>query len=163
MGDAGLTLIALVVIGGVAVWWRHARRTLDLPVTAHTVLCPLYETPAHVTVRTDAGAQSCQQYVAVTACSLHAGAAVTRPERIGYLCDPDFPAVSLRVPPGEVVPETAAEVACRQDCVYVLNQTAVFNARPPIECTSSVCDAIELERQVSGNPRMGRLLSYFGS
>lgn len=163
MMDSGLIVVALVLFGGLAVWSWHGRRVRKLPVTEHTVLCPLHETTAQVGVRTDASAQPCQQYVVVAACSLHADAAVRQPERLAYLRDPDFPLVSLRTAPAVVNPEPSAEVACRQDCVFVLNQTSVFTSRPPVQCTSSISDAIELERQVSDTPRMGRLLSYFGS
>jgi hypothetical protein len=161
MGAPTLTLAALVLIAGIALWWRHRRRIQALPVSAHSVLCPSHEERARVLVSTDATAQSCRRYREVTACSLLGNRAAIVSERITYLADPDFSLTPLRIVP--TVSEPAKGVACRQDCVFVLNQTAVFNARPPLEPTSGASDAVELERQASGKQSISRVLAYYGS
>jgi hypothetical protein len=47
--------------------------------------------------------------------------------------------------------------------VFVLNETAVSAALPPVACSSGVSDSIELVRQTTRNPRISRLLSYHGT
>lgn len=161
MGGIGLTLLGLTLIGTIgALWWRRHRKQ-RLVDTHHGVRCPRHDSQAHVTVRTDAGAQSCRQYLHVTTCSLLSDAAVALPERTAYF--PDFPPYKVRLEPARSHPVHATAVSCPQDCVFVLNETAVCAAGPPVACTSGVSDSIELVRQTVSNPRISRLLCYYGA
>jgi hypothetical protein len=161
MGGVGLTLLGLTLIGTIGVlWWRRHRKQ-RLVDTHHGVRCPRHDSQAHVTVRTDPGAQSCRQYLRVTTCSLLSDAAVAVPERIAYF--PDFPPYKVRLEPARPHPVHATEVSCPQDCVFVLNETAVCATLPPVACTSGVGDSIELVRQTIRNPRISRLLCYYGA
>ena len=161
MGGIGLTLLGLTLIGaiGALLWRRH--REQRLVDTHHGVRCPRYETQAQVTVRTDPGAQSCRQYLRATTCSLLPDATVALPERIAYF--PDFPPYKVRSGPARSHPVHATEVSCPQHCVLVLNQAAVCSAVPPVACTSGVSDSIDLVRQTIRNPRISRLLCYYGA
>ncbi len=161
MGGIGLTLLGLAIIGAIgALWWRRHReqRLVD---THHGVRCPRDDSQAHVTVRTDPHGQSCRQYLRVTTCSLLSDAAVAPPERVAYL--PDFPPYTMWVEPARSHPVHATEVSCPQPCVFVLNETAVSAALPRVVCTSGVNDSVELARQTGDNPRLSRLLFYYGN
>jgi hypothetical protein len=159
MDATGLTLLGMTLIGGIGtlLWQRHRKQRL--PTTHHSVRCPLHDGQAEVAVRTDLGAQSCRQFVGVTTCSLLSDAAVALPERTAYLSD--FPPHKVRLEAARSHPVYAAEVSCPQHCVLVLNQAAVSVAPRPVECTSGA--AMELATQTVGNPRIIRLLWYFGS
>jgi hypothetical protein len=56
-----------------------------LPIVSQSVLCPLHDSQADVTVRTDPDAHPSRQYIDVVACSFLSDAAVALPERRGYL------------------------------------------------------------------------------
>jgi hypothetical protein len=114
-----------------------------------------------VSVRTDPEAQSCRQYLRVTTCSLLSNAAVALPERIAYLSD--SPSYRVQLEPARSYPVHTTEVSCPQDCVFLLNEAAVATALPPVTCTSGMSDSIDLVRQTIRNPRMSRLLCYYGS
>jgi hypothetical protein len=160
MGAFGLALLGLTLIGaiGALVWWRH--REQRLVDTRHRVRCPRNDSQAHVSVRTDPQAPSCRQYLRVTTCSLLSNAAVALPERIAYL--PDSPSYRVQLEPARSHPVYTTEVACPQDCVFVLNEATVATALPPVTCTSGMSDSIDLIRQTMRNPRMSRLLCYYG-
>lgn len=160
MGLLGATLLGLIVIGAIGALYRYWKREQRLQLTGHTVRCPLHEAEARVAVRTDPAAQSCRQYLGVTTCSLLSGVAIGLPERIGYLADSPPYQVRFDPPSAHAVHET--RVDCPQHCVFVLNETAVTNARPPVECTSGVSDAFDLARQVTPNSQIVRLASYYG-
>jgi hypothetical protein len=47
--------------------------------------------------------------------------------------------------------------------VFVLNETAVSAALPPVACSSGISDSVGLARQTIRNPRISRLLCYYGT
>lgn len=155
----GLTLLGMtfVLAIGALTWRRH--REQRLVDTSHDVRCPVDDSPAHVTVRTDPRAQSCRQHLRVTTCSRLSEATAARPERTAYLSD--IPPHRMSPEPTREHPVLATEVSCRQDCVFVLNEIAVCAEGPPVECGSGVSDSIDLVRQTVRNPRISRLLYYY--
>ena len=157
MEGVSLTLLGVVLVAGVATLrWRYRRQRL--PVASRSVLCPVHEDQADVTVRTDPEARPGRQYVDVVACSLLSDAAFALPERRGYLADS---------PPCEVLLETAraypvhtADVSCRQPCVFALNAASSAERPQPLACASGVSDGIDLMRQIDGRVSGSRLLWY---
>lgn len=161
MEGVGLTLLGMTLIGaiGTLVWRRHREQRLQ--VTHQNVRCPLHDCQANVAVRTDPQARSRQQFVGVTACSLLSDAAgVALPERTAYLSD--FPPCKVRLEAARPYPVYAAEVSCPQHCVLVLNEGSESVVSQPVECVSGVSDAVELAAQTVRNPRISRLLWYYG-
>jgi hypothetical protein len=158
MDGIELTLLATLVGSIALLLLRRRSQRQRLPVTHHSVRCPIRDDRAEVAVATDAAARSARQYVAVTGCSLLPDAAIGLPERFAYLGD--GPPCRVRLEPASSYPLYTAEVSCRQPCVVVLNMTAVSGERLPLRCTSGVSDAIALAEQALGSPRMSRLLWY---
>jgi len=160
MEGVGLTLLGMALIGaiGTLAWRRHREQRLQ--VTHQTVRCPIHECRADVAVRTDPDARSRQQFVGVAGCSLLSDAAAALPERTAYLSD--FPPYKVRLETARSYPVYAAEVSCPQHCVLVLNESSVSVVSQPVECVSGVSDAIELAAQTVRNPRISRLLWYYG-
>ena len=159
--DVALVLLGLGLALGIgAVLWRR-RRDGCLEVTAHDVLCPMHQVRAHVAVTTNPDAPSSHRYARVKRCSLHSDMALGLPERTAYL--PEVPMYKVRLEPAPSGAVYTADVACSEDCLFVLNHTAGAGPIQPVECTSGVCDAIDLARQATGSPRTAQLLGYFGS
>jgi LPXTG-motif cell wall-anchored protein len=161
MDGVGLTLLGIALVGGIGALARRRRRERRLHITDHDVRCPLHDCQAQVAVRTDPRAQSCQQYVDVTTCSLLSDAAIALPERTAHLAD--FPPYPLRLDVAPSYPVYASEVRCPQHCVIVLNEAAVAVASQPVEDTSGADHAIELAARAVRNPRIARLLWYYSA
>jgi hypothetical protein len=160
MGGVGLILLAMTLIGGIGTLLWRRNRGQRLQITRHRVRCPLDGCSADVAVRTDPRARSRRQFVDVATCSLLSDAAVALPERTAYLSD--SPPYAVRLEAARPYPVYAAEVSCRQNCVFVLNEAAVSVAPQPVKCTSGISDAIELVGQAVRNPRIVRPLWYYG-
>lgn len=157
MEGVGLILFGIILVGGVAMLlWRYRRQRL--PVVARSVLCPVHESPADVTVRTDLDARPCRQYVDVVACSLLSDAAVALPERKGYL--PDSPPCEVLLEPARAYTVHTADVSCAQPCVFVLNAASSSSTPRPLACASGVSDGIDLMRQIDRRVSGSRLLWY---
>jgi hypothetical protein len=157
MDAIGLGLLVIVAgAAGLLLWQR--RRWQRVQITRHRIRCPIHGDPADVAVATDPGRPACRQYLAVTSCSLRPDAVAGLPERVGYLWD--GPPCKVRLEPAHPGSLYTGEVECRQDCVFVLNATAVAGTMPPLECRSGVSDAIGLAEQALGSSRMSRVLWY---
>ena len=157
MEGISLTLLGVILVAGVAtLLWRYRRQRL--PIVSQSVLCPLHDSQADVTVRTDPDARPCRQYVDVVACSLLSDAAVARPERRGYL--PDSPPYEVLLEPARAYPVHMTDVSCLQPCVFVLNAASSSVTPRPLACASGVSDGIDLMRQVDRHTTGSRLLWY---
>jgi hypothetical protein len=130
-----------------------------LVLTQHTVLCPLEDQTASVTVRTVPDGYPSRRHRDVTACSLLPSTPFRPLARMDYFTDvPDVPVSYLR----EVssAPRHSLGVACLKRCLAVLN-AAEPGAAEPVRCTSGVSDSLELIRQTQ-NPAITRLLWFHG-
>ena len=157
MEGIGPTLLGVILVAGVAtLLWRYRRQRL--PIVSRSVLCPLHDGQADVTVRTDPDARPCRQYVDVVACSLLSGAAVGLPDRRAYL--PDSPPYEALLETARAYPVHTTEVSCSQPCVFVLNAASLSVTPRPLACASGVSDGIDLMRQVDRRTTGSRLLWY---
>jgi hypothetical protein len=157
MEGVGLILLGVILVAGVAtLLWRYRRQRL--PAVARSVLCPVHDSRADVTVRTDLDARPCRRYVDVVACSLLSDAAVGLPERRGYL--PDSPPCEVLLEPARAYPVRTTDVSCSQPCVFVLNAASSSVTPRPLACASGVSDGIDLMRQVDRRVSGSRLLWY---
>jgi hypothetical protein len=157
MEAVSLTLLGVILVAGVATVLSRYRRQ-RLPVVSQSVLCPLHDGQADVTVRTDPDARPCRQYVDVVACSLLSDAAVALPARRGYL--PDSPPCEVLLETARPYPVHTTDVSCAQPCVFVLNAAASSRTPQPLACASGVSDGIDLMRQVDRHVSGSRLLWY---
>jgi len=82
-----LTLIGVLLMGGIGalLWQRHRAQWLVL--TRHRVRCPLYDCQATIVARTNPLAQPRWQHLDVATCSLHPERLVTLPERMVFVRD----------------------------------------------------------------------------
>jgi hypothetical protein len=157
MEGIGLTLLGVILVGGVAALrWRSRRQRW--PVVSRSVLCPMHDSRADVTVRTDPEARPSRQYVDVVACSLLSDAAVGLPEQRGYL--PDSPPCEVLLEPARAYPVHTTDVSCSQPCVFALNAASSSVTPRPLTCASGVSDGIDLMRQVDRHTTGSRLLWY---
>ena len=158
MDASGLALVVILAgaVGGLLVWRRRRARRLE--ITRHKVRCPIHGDAADIAVATDPARSACRQYLAVTSCSLRPDAVVGAAERVGYLWD--GPPCKVRLEAARSGPVYTGEVPCSQDCVFVLNATAVSRTSLPVECRSGASDAIGLAEQALGPSRTSRLLWY---
>lgn len=157
MDVIGLGLLVILAGAlGVLLWrWRREQR---VQITRHRMRCPIHGDTADVAVATDPARPACRQYLAVTSCSLRPDAVIGLAERVGYLWD--GPPCRVRLEPARSTPLYTGEVDCSQDCVFVLNATAVSGSFSPVECRSGASDAIGLAEQALGPSRTSRLLWY---
>jgi hypothetical protein len=157
MEGVSLTLLGVILVAGVATLrWRYRRQRL--PIVSQSVLCPLHDSQADVTVRTDPDARPCRQYVEVVACSLLSDPAVALPERRGYL--PDSPPCEVLLEPATAHPVRTTDVSCLQPCVFVLNAASSSGTPQPLTCASGVSDGVDLMWQVDRHASGSRLLWY---
>jgi hypothetical protein len=160
--EGAMNVIGFVVVAalsglvGLVLWRRHRGRRLR--VTHHRLRCPISGDLADVAVATDPAAPSARQYAEVTDCSLHPAVRVDLPERAAYLWD--GPPCRVRLDPPRRGAVCASRVPCGQECVFVLNATAVSGTPAPLECRSGTSDAMALATEAVGNPRIARLLWY---
>jgi LPXTG-motif cell wall-anchored protein len=151
-----ISLIGLVVLGGIGIllFWRRRQRRLTL--TQHTVQCPEHGCRASVAVRTDPIAYPSGRYVDVAACSLLPSTSFVSPARKAYFADMSPPEPYL-YDVGQA-PCHSDEIACPKRCLLVLN-AAESGAAEPIRCTSGISDGLELVRQTQ-SPAITRVLWY---
>jgi hypothetical protein len=129
-----------------------------LALTQHTVRCPLEDSTASVTVRTDPDGYPSRRYLDVTGCSLLPSTSFALPARRSYFSD-----VAPAVPylcEGDPGPHHTVEVGCSKRCLAVLN--AAEPGAAEVRCTSGVSDALELARQTQ-SPAITRLLWFYGA
>jgi hypothetical protein len=130
-----------------------------LALEQHTVRCPLEDSTASVTVRSDPDGYPSRRHLDVTACSLRPSTAFVPPARRGYFSDVPPPVSYLQeVDP---VPHHSPEVACSKRCLAMLN-AAEPGAAEPVRCTSGVSDGLELVRQTQ-SPAITRLLWFYSA
>ena len=153
-----LSLVGILLSGGVGalLWQRHRSRWLTL--TRHTVRCPLYDCQARVVVRTNPLAQPRRQHVDVAACSLHPETLVTPLERIVFVTDSSYDKPYLQAP-GRY-PRYTPGVLCRKNCLAILNKTADSCAIQPVHCTSETNNGPDLAQQATHNLAMTQALWF---
>ena len=130
-----------------------------LTLTQHTVRCPLDDSTASVTVRTDPGGYPSRRHLDVAACSLLPSTSIVLPASSGYFSDVAPPVPYLC----EVdrAPRHSLEAACPKRCLAVLS-AAEPGAAEPVRCTSGISDGLELARQTQ-SPAIMRLLWFFSA
>jgi hypothetical protein len=148
----------VILVGALGIFAWRRRRQQRLQITRHKLRCPITGDPADVAVATDPARATSRQYLAVTSCSLRPDEVVGVQERVGYLWD--GPPCKVRLESGRAAPLYTGEVACPQQCVFVLNATAASGTYVPLECRSGISDAIGLAEQALGASRTSRLLWY---
>ena len=77
-------LIGVVVLGGIGTFLFRRQRQRRLPLTQHTLRCPVHDCRASLSVRTDPIAYPSGRYVDVTACSLQPPTSLVPPPRKAY-------------------------------------------------------------------------------
>lgn len=129
-----LSLMGILLMGGVGalLWQRH--RTRWLVLTRHSVRCPLYDCQATMVVRTNPLAQPRRQHVDVATCSLHPETLVSLPEKMVYVTDSSYDRPYPQEP-GRY-PRYTLGVPCRKNCLAILNTAAASCAIQPVRCTS---------------------------
>ena len=149
-----LSLIGIVVLGGIGAVFFHRRRERRLILEAQAVRCPVHGDQATLAVRTDSLGHPGRRYVDVTACSLQPATSFVPPPRLAYF--PDVPPCEPYVYEVGRAPRHCSEVACSKRCLYVLN-AAESGATQPIRCTSGTSDSLELARQTLSPAMMWQL------
>lgn len=151
-------LLSIFLLGGIGTVWWARRREQYLQTTSQKVRCPVHDTQAALSVRTDSRAWRHRQHVDVVACSLLSESAVALPERTGYL--PEFPSYKVCLDAEKPYPSYAMEASCRKHCLFLLNRAAEAGLPRPVSCASGASDGIELVRQTFRDPAVNRLLWY---
>jgi len=123
-------------------------------LTQHTLRCPLYDSIASLTVRSNPDGPASRRHLDVTACSLVPSPSFVPPARTAH-----FPGME---PPVSYICESSraplhsTEVACPKRCLAVMNAAESATANP-IRCTSGINDGMELARQTL-SPGLTRVL-----
>jgi hypothetical protein len=127
-----------------------------LALTQHAVRCPLDDSAASLTVRSDPSGYPSRRHLDIAACSLLPSMSFVPPARSRYFSDLG-PAVPYLC---EVDPARchSLEVLCPKPCLAALN-AAEPGAAEPVRCTSGVSDGMELARQTQ-SPAIMRLLWF---
>ena len=123
-----IVAIAIVLAAGVAVWLLERRRARRQVLAQETLRCPLYDSRATVSLRTDPHACAGRRYRDVAGCSLLPPPRYTPPTRMAGLSEvASWPAY----PCGVVEPPALTEpAACSKSCVTALNAAEV--GLPPL-------------------------------
>lgn len=153
-----LSLMGILLMGGVGtlLWQRHRARWLVL--TRHTVRCPLNACQATLVVRTNPLAQPGRQHVDVASCSLHPETLVTLPARLVCVTDSSYDRPYPQEP-GRY-PRSTLGVPCRKNCLAILNTAAGSCAIQPVRCTSEVNNGPDLAQQTTHNLAMTQALWF---
>ena len=158
MGWTTLSLIGILLIGGVGalLWQRHWARWLAL--TRHTIRCPLYDCEATIVVRTNPLAQPGRQHVDVATCSLHPETLITLPERMVFVTDSAYDKQYPQEP--WRYRRYALGVPCRKNCLAILNKAADSCVIQSVRCTSEASTGPDLAQQATHNPAMTQALWF---
>jgi hypothetical protein len=135
--------------------WRGSMKRLAL--TQHTMRCPLNDSTATLTVRTDPDGYPSRRHLDVTACSLLPSTSFIPPSRSGYFSDLAPAVPYLREV--STTPYHSSDIVCPKRCLAALN-AAEPGAAEVIRCTSGVSDGLELARQTQSAAIMRLLWSY---
>jgi len=153
-----LTLIGVLLMGGIGalLWQRHRAQWLVL--TRHSVRCPLYDCQATIVARTNPLAQPRWQHLDVATCSLHPERLVTLPERMVFVRDSSY---DKQYPqePGRY-PRYTPGLPCRKNCLAILNKAADSCATQPVRCTSETNNGPDLAQQATHNLAMTQALWF---
>jgi hypothetical protein len=153
-----LSLMGILLMGGVGalLWQRQRARWLVL--TRQTVRCPLYDCQATTVVRTNPLVQPGRQHVDVASCSLHPETLVTLPEKMVYVTDSSYD----RLYPQALgrYPRSTLGVPCRKNCLAILNMAVDSCAMQPVRCTSEAHSGPDLAQQATHNPVMTQALWF---
>ena len=154
-----LSLIGILLMGGVGALLWQRRRARWLTLTRHTVRCPLYDGQATIVVRTNPLAQPRRQHVDVASCSLYPEALVTLPDRMVAATDGSY---DKQYPqePGRY-PRYTLGVPCRTNCLAILHKAAYSCAIQPVCCTSAAPHGPDLAQQATHNPAMTQALWFY--
>lgn len=154
MGWTHLSLIGIVLLGGIGTVFFRRRRERRLTLTPQAVRCPVNDCPATLAVRTDSIAHAGRRFVDVTACSLLPATSLAQPARTAY-----FPDGEAYIYDDSQAPRHSTEVACPKRCLPVLNVAETCFAGMPIGRVSGAGDSLELARQTQ-SPAMMRQLWF---
>jgi LPXTG-motif cell wall-anchored protein len=149
MGWTYLSLIGIVLLGGIGTVFFRRRRERRLTLTPQAVRCPVNDCPATLAVRTDPIAHAGRRYVDVTACSLLPATAFAQPARTAY-----FPDGEAYIYDARQAPRHSTAVACPKRCLPVLNAAETCFAGMPIGRVSGTGDSLELARQTQSSAMM---------
>ena len=149
-----LSLIGIVLLGGIGAVFFHRRRERRLTLEPQAVRCPVHDEQATLAVRADTLGHPGHRYVDVTACSLHPATSFVPPLRTAYSPD-GLPSEPYVYEVGRA-PRHCSEVACSKGCLHVLN-AAERAVTQPIGCTSGTTDGLELARQTLSPAMMWQL------